>query len=107
MPNLPKGNRRTLSVKARNTFVKDKQQAFKGIDKSNSRIYKGRQWRKVRAMVLHRQPICVMCERKGKYITANVVDHITPINKGGAIYSMDNLQGLCSSCHNSKSAKDK
>ena len=107
MPSIPKGNRKTFAVKARSTFVKRKHRAFVGMDKSNSHLYKTRQWRKLREMVLHKQPICVMCEQKKIYTTANTIDHILPINKGGAVWSMDNLQALCSSCHNKKSARDK
>ena len=107
MPSIPKGNRRTLAVKARSTYVKDKERAFVSMDKSNSHIYNSRQWRKLRQLVLHKHPICVHCERNKKYITANTIDHIIPINKGGAIWSMNNLQALCASCHNKKSAKDK
>lgn len=107
MPSIPKKNRTTFAVKARTTYVKDKQRAFVGMDKSNSHIYNSRQWRKLRQMVLHKQPICVMCEQKNRYTTANTIDHIQSINKGGAIWSMNNLQALCSSCHNKKSARDK
>lgn len=107
MPSIPKKNRTTFAVKARTTYVKDKERAFVGMDKSNSHIYNSRQWRKLRQMVLHKQPICLMCEQKNRYTTANTIDHILPINKGGAIWSMDNLQALCSSCHNKKSARDK
>tara|TARA_R100000655_G_scaffold40612_4_gene76414 strand:+ start:4073 stop:4414 length:342 start_codon:yes stop_codon:yes gene_type:complete len=107
MPILPKGNRRTFAVKARKTFVDGKRNAFKGIDKSNSHIYKSNHWLKVRQIVLHKQPICVMCEANGRYTTANTIDHIQPINKGGDVFALNNLQALCSSCHNSKSAKDR
>mgnify|MGYP003653281234 FL=1 len=107
MPNLPKGNRSTLAVKARSTYVKDKQEAFSGMTDVNKYIYNSRQWRKLRQMVLHKQPICVMCEQKNRYTTANTIDHIQSINKGGAVWAMDNLQALCSSCHNKKSARDK
>ena len=107
MPSIPKGNRKTFAVKARSTFVKDKQRAFVGMDKSNTHIYNSRQWRKLRQMILHKQPICVMCQQKKRYKTANTIDHILPINKGGAVWSIDNLQALCTSCHNKKSARDK
>tara|TARA_R100001443_G_scaffold117440_1_gene142717 strand:+ start:8841 stop:9164 length:324 start_codon:yes stop_codon:yes gene_type:complete len=107
MPNIPKGNRSTLAVKARSTYVKDKQEAFKGMTDTNKYIYNSRQWRKLRKMILHKQPICVHCERKGIYTSANTIDHITPINKGGAVWSINNLQALCASCHNKKSARDK
>ena len=59
MPSIPKGNRKTFAVKARSTFVKDKEKAFAGMDKSNTHIYNSRQWRKLRQMVLHKKPICV------------------------------------------------
>lgn len=35
-----------------------------------------------------------------------VTDHIVPINEGGAMYDWDNLQSLCTQCHNSKSGKE-
>ena len=37
---------------------------------------------------------------------ARVVDHIKPINEGGARYDFTNLQGLCDSCHNKKSGRE-
>ena len=107
MPSIPNKNRTTFAVKARTTYVNDKQRAFASIDKSNNYIYKSRQWRKLRQIVLHKHPICVMCEQKNRYTTANTIDHILPINKGGAVWSINNLQALCSSCHNKKSARDK
>ena len=111
MPSIPKKNRTTFAVQARTNYVKqkerEKERAFKGIDKSNSKIYTSRQWRKLRQYVLHRQPICVHCVQKNRYTTANTIDHILPINKGGAIWDIENLQALCSSCHNKKSARDK
>ena len=38
---------------------------------------------------------------------AQMVDHIVPINKGGAPLDLNNLQSLCNACHAAKSAKDK
>lgn len=107
MPELKKGNRSTLSVKARATYVKHKQEAFKGMSNSNRDVYNTNRWRKLRAIVLKSSPICIICEKKNRYTSANVVDHIKPINKGGYAWEMSNLQALCAPCHNSKSAKDK
>ena len=107
MPNLPKGNRSTLAVKARNSYVKEKDRAFSGMDTSNASFYNSRQWRKLRLMILNRDPLCKECEKKNRFVSSVVVDHILPINKGGAKLSFDNLQGLCTTCHNRKSAKDK
>jgi 5-methylcytosine-specific restriction enzyme A len=37
---------------------------------------------------------------------STVADHITPVRLGGDFWDINNLQGLCASCHNSKSAKE-
>jgi 5-methylcytosine-specific restriction endonuclease McrA len=34
------------------------------------------------------------------------VDHITPLADGGAPFDHENLQPLCASCHNRKSAME-
>ncbi len=107
MPTLDKGNRPTLAVKARATHIEHKQKQFKGMSSVNANIYNSRQWKRIRQLVLHKQPLCVNCSNNNKYITANTIDHIIPINAGGSIFNLDNLQALCSSCHNSKSARDR
>jgi 5-methylcytosine-specific restriction endonuclease McrA len=38
-------------------------------------------------------------------VEAKVVDHITPISKGGPAYpTLDGLMALCARCHNEKTA---
>ena len=46
-------------------------------------------------------PLCVVCGAP-----VEVTDHIVPINQGGQVYALDNLQSLCHPCHNSKSGKE-
>lgn len=58
-------------------------------------------------MKLEQQPMCEECERRGRLTPAQMVDHLVPINKGGAPLDMDNLQSLCNACHARKSAQDK
>jgi 5-methylcytosine-specific restriction protein A len=80
-------------------------------------FYRSPVWRKVRKLHLQRYPFCVECESRGKLISAKVVDHIRRVNPAnpydtqngtwGEPLSSDNLQGLCSSCHNKKSAKER
>lgn len=60
----------------------------------------GRQWRKVRAMVLRRQPLCAT----GCGQASTEVDHKVPKSKGGCDRT-ENLQGLCKPCHSTKTAK--
>ena len=58
-----------------------------------------RQWRKVRLKVLDRDGWkCTQCTKAGRL----EVDHIKPLENGGAVYALDNLQTLCRSCHIAK-----
>ena len=107
MPTIPKGNRDTLATKSRQDHQAEKERAFKGIDRSNAPFYKSRHWQKLRLFILQRDVICKHCSKDNRYITATVCDHIQPILKGGNRYDVTNLQALCSSCHNKKSARDK
>ena len=52
-------------------------------------------------MVLHRDPICVICN----HAAATDCDHIVPKADGGQD-RMENLQGICWDCHSSKTATE-
>lgn len=65
--------------------------------------YNSTAWRKLRLQVLREYPICNNCKR----LPSTVADHITPVRLGGDFWDINNLQGLCASCHNSKSAKER
>lgn len=56
---------------------------------------------KLRELHLNREPLCRECMAPGE-----VVDHIIRINAGGKRDDPDNLQTLCSSCHNIKRGKE-
>ena len=73
----------------------------------NTQFYQSSPWRKLRKMKLDQDPMCEICQQQGKLTPAQMVDHIVPINKGGAPLDLDNLQSLCNACHAIKSAKDK
>lgn len=68
----------------------------------NHEFYVSTAWRKLRNEYIVEHPLCAMCGR-----AAEMVDHIVPINKGGAPLDPANLQSLCNHCHNIKSATDK
>jgi 5-methylcytosine-specific restriction protein A len=57
----------------------------------------GTRHRKWREMILNRDPICVLCNRR----VAIVADHIIPLSRGGES-SLENGQGLCKTCHDEK-----
>ena len=73
----------------------------------NDGFYNSWPWRKKRKSFLNERPLCVHCEHKGLVVPATVVDHIKPIRLGGEKLNDDNLQGLCETCHNSKSSKER
>jgi 5-methylcytosine-specific restriction endonuclease McrA len=51
-------------------------------------------------------PLCVHCLTEKQITPATVADHITPIRQGGAKLAKNNIQWLCATHHNIKSAKE-
>jgi 5-methylcytosine-specific restriction enzyme A len=91
--------------KARKRTQKREQRARPGFDDS---FYGSANWKKIRRMVLARQPLCAdpygVHEAEGRAVPATEVDHIVPIAAGGPPRSLDNLQSLCKRCHSQKTA---
>jgi len=58
----------------------------------------------MRAAHLAKHPLCVMCEAEGRTEVATELDHIIPVSEGGSD-NPDNVQGLCTKHHRSKTAK--
>ena len=69
----------------------------------NTKFYHSTAWRKLRNLKLEQCPFCEESQRRVITTLAQVVDHIIPINRGGAKLDMANLQSLCHPCHNRKS----
>lgn len=55
--------------------------------------------------LLKTQYRCAECLRNDKLSIARQVDHIIPLHKGGTD-DLDNLEGLCLTCHERKTARD-
>lgn len=64
-------------------------------------------WRKVRKAVLERDGYRCKVELPGCTGKATQVDHIVPVNAGGAIYDMGNLRAACSRCNQGRKANRK
>lgn len=75
---------------------------FEGRANKNREFYVSSAWRKARKRYISLHPICSACGRA----IATVVDHIIPINQGGAPLDERNFQSLCASCHNKKSGHE-
>lgn len=52
-------------------------------------------------IVLHRDPFCRVCDKRPSV----EVDHITPKAAGGTD-ELENLQGICRTCHRRKTAAE-
>lgn len=63
----------------------------------------GVKWRRLRAAVLEREPLCRDCYRRGRLTTATDVDHHDndPSNN-----DPENLVSLCHECHSRKTQAD-
>lgn len=85
---------------------RDYGRARRGFD-AEVAFYRSASWRSVRAAFLREQPLCAACEGNGHVVAAKVVDHVRPIKRGGARFDESNLQALCVSCHNRKSARER
>lgn len=76
-------------------------------DAAMMKFYTSKPWRFLRADCLSEEPLCRQCKKEGRLTTAKVLDHIIPIRLGGERLDKKNLQPLCHSCHNTKSAKER
>lgn len=65
----------------------------------NRSLYTSAAWRAFRLRRLALNPFCQgpLCSQP-----AREVDHIVPVEQGGAVYSIDNTQCLCTPCHSRK-----
>ena len=72
------------------------------------RFYGSSRWKKLRQLILDTHPLCVDCESDGVLRQATVVDHVKPRSERPDLeYHQDNLQGLCKTCHEAKSMREK
>jgi 5-methylcytosine-specific restriction protein A len=69
-------------------------------------FYQSSNWRRLRANFLRLHPLCRSCANQGRTVAAVVVDHVLPIKDGGTRLDTANLQALCVSCHNRKTAAE-
>lgn len=73
---------------------------------ANKRGYTA-EWRKASKKYLQVNPLCVSCDKQGKIVLAECVDHIVP-HKGNMklFWDVSNWQSLCNSCHSRKTVKE-
>lgn len=65
--------------------------------------YTAQRWQRLRRLKLAEHPLCQACLQVGRIEPATVVDHRTPIKRGGDPFPhLDRLASLCEGCHNAK-----
>lgn len=67
-------------------------------------IYADPRWRHprhgLRAQVLRRDPLCVLCLKQGRATVSTVADHIRPHRGDERLaFDINNLRGICKPCH--------
>ncbi len=70
------------------------------------KFYNTQAWRKLSKHNLSINKYCVICREKGLVVRATVSDHIHEISQGGARLDLKNVQSVCKTCHNRKTASN-
>ena len=81
---------------------KDSDKIYNKSRPERDKLYYSRQWKQISMLYRKQHPLCEECERNGRITPADLVDHIIAVSDGGSMWSWDNLQSLCISCHNKK-----
>jgi len=74
--------------------------------RAGAHIYNTKQWRRLSKKMRAQKPYCAHCQRTAQQ-TRLVVDHVIPINQGGAGFDSLNLEVLCFACHAIKTEQDR
>lgn len=64
------------------------------------KLHSTSRWQKRRAHQLLIEPLCRMCQARGRVTAATVADHVVP-HRGDPVLFEGPLQSLCAKCHNS------
>ena len=98
---------RSISV-ARDRRTSDARYSDKRKADPDFRFRETQLWRRISKQVRARDPLCKMCEARGVIEPSMEVDHIEPPRGRFELQvSLNNLQGLCTSCHSLKTRQQK
>jgi 5-methylcytosine-specific restriction protein A len=113
MPNKPKVHNPIppyLRAKLQQQRVVDQERRRKAYEKQPERkadnaFYKTARWIRFRlyAMSLPENALCRACKEDGRIVAATQLDHVKPRKEHPELaYEIENVQGLCLSCHRKK-----
>lgn len=69
--------------------------------------YHSSRWTRLSRLYRRQHPLCAECLKQGRYVEAQVTDHIVPYPVCGDFYDISNLQSLCEKCNHDKGQRDK
>lgn len=86
---------------------REREAAYNKNRGSSSQQGYGARWRRLRALYLATNPVCVdpFGVHGATVVQADTVDHILPKSRGGDD-TWENLQSLCRSCHSRKTSAE-
>lgn len=71
------------------------------------RIRSTKRWQDLRELKLKADPLCQLCERRGRLVPATEVDHVVPlVDRPDLAYEWANLMSICRPHHNRKTARE-
>ena len=73
--------------------------------KSPSQRGYGAEHKRLRALLLAKEPLCRECAKNGRVTAATIADHIVPLSKGGKT-ELSNYQPLCREHSDAKTLRD-
>lgn len=104
MPSKAKQHRPAGHINRERTTRLASQQRYDATRPSSSARGYGKRWGRYRRAFIARHPLCVMCQRNGRLVSATQVDHIRAVTGPGdpLFWDESNHQALCRSCHSRK-----
>jgi 5-methylcytosine-specific restriction protein A len=76
-------------------------------EQSTDQLYQSNAWKKISKRKRQYDPFCEKCLERDIVVDARITDHIVPLKEGGALLDWNNLQSLCMTCHNQKTANER
>ena len=74
--------------------------------KDELQFYGTAAWKRLRAAILRKEPLCRTCREQGKLTPATAVDHIVRVKAGGNRFDTSNLAPICNECHAIKRSRE-
>ena len=93
-----------IEKKRKISYVPERKQQTR--TEKNYGFYNSKLWRNTSRLYRMDKPLCEVAEFFGEVLEANVLDHLIPINEGGAKLDERNLMAMSHKYHNKKSGME-